>query len=297
MQVVITMAGRGRRFSEKGFHEPKPMVTVANRPVFSYLIDTYPSAWSLIFVLAEHDRSSQLESLIYEYSLKSRPREKVQVIYTPFSDRGPIDTVQAALPFLKTNEGVLVSYCDLAPVWNPQAFEQAILTFDMASVNYQGFHPTYKGPNSYCHVRVDQNHHVIQLQEKVFFTEEIEKEVTSAGIYYFKNKYLLAAALQQQAQQNLKYKNEFYVSFALQALLNQNFNYKILDFRIWRFIQFGTPADTERFEFWLQYLKTGKLDYQFQFIEPSHVPSRELASEFEKEKKYWQSVFKSFNVQ
>ena len=41
MQVVITIAGKGLRFSEKGFLQPKPSVIVGGRPAISYLIDSF----------------------------------------------------------------------------------------------------------------------------------------------------------------------------------------------------------------------------------------------------------------
>lgn len=301
MQVIITLAGRGKRFSEKGFHEPKPIVSVAGHPAISYLIDSFAKDWSLIFVLAEHDRESALEKTI----LRHAPNAKV--IYTPFSERGPIDTVLAAIPLLNEVDGVLVSYCDLAPVWSARDFEKAVMAvatgsmnpiYDMACVNYQGFHPTYLGPNSYCHVRVSSEaaSFVTQLQEKVLFTDHIEKETTSAGIYYFKNRDLLHQALQEQLRQNLKYKSEFYISLALQAALNKNSDLKILDYRIDHLVQLGTPADTERFEFWYQYLVKKNVQKKFLYIERSQQPIEENSKNFEQEKQYWLAVFRYFRI-
>lgn len=306
MQVIVTMAGRGQRFSEKGFLEPKPMVLAGGRPVFSYLIDSFSKNWSLIFVLAEHDRSSSLESSLKKYA--ELAGASLQVIYTAFSERGPMDTVQAAIPFLRAGEPVLVSYCDLAPIWNPSDFEKIVLNraanCDLASVNYQGFHPTYFGPNSYCHVQVDAKTQLISgLQEKVLFTDQIEKEITSAGIYFFKDKELLQLALSAQIEQNLQYKNEFYISLALQALLNKDKSLRVLDYRVAQVVQFGTPADIERFEFWLQYFTrardnfaTGEKQKKLLYIEASKTPISLGPKIFETEKSYWKKVFAYFKL-
>lgn len=292
MQVIITLAGRGKRFSEKGFHEPKALIHACGRPAISYLIQSFPLAWKLIFVLADHDRTSGLEAAI----LKSAPQAKV--IYTAFSERGPIDTVLAGVPFLNSEEGVLVSYCDLAPVWKSHQFEKALLDSgcDMASVNYQGFHPTYQGPNSYCHLLSDGHGWITKLQEKVLFTDRIQKEITSAGIYYFKNKALLEEALQEQFKQNLKYQNEFYVSLALQAILNKKPTSKILDYRIDHFVQLGTPADLERFEFWFNYINLSQKPKNFSYIEVAQQPNETHAEDFQKEKQYWYAVLINFDL-
>lgn len=291
MQVVITLAGRGQRFSDQGFYEPKPIIPVAGRPAIYYLIDSLAPDWALSFVLAEHDRDSQLEKIIKQ----KVPQAKV--IYTPFSERGPIDTVLAALPLLNSQEPVLVSYCDLALVWDSFDFVKKAAGFEMASVNYQGFHPTYLGPNSYCHVRVDSKTGLIcELQEKILFTDEIEKEITSAGVYYFKNKEILSLALQQQLQQDLKFKKEFYVSLALQAALNKNSDLRILDYRVSEVVQFGTPADVERFDFWLRYLSGEQPPQKLKHIEEDKSPLNFNPEIFEKEKLYWQKIFNYFEL-
>jgi NDP-sugar pyrophosphorylase family protein len=275
MQVVITVAGRGLRFSEKGFAEPKPAIRVAGRPAITYLIDSFAKDWKLIFVIGEHFRSSKLEQIVKNYA--DQKGKDAKVIYTPFSDRGPIDTVLAAMPILNHDEGVVTSYCDLALVWDCAQFEKSVQDYDLAVVNYQGFHPTYFGPNSYCHVQVDtEKKEVLQLQEKKLYTDALEKEVTSAGVYYFKNAGLLSEALNSQLQQDLKYGKEYYISLAVQALLNTS-PLRVLDYRIQHLIQLGTPFDIERFQHW--YNKRS-------LTEPF--------KEFELEKKYWDVIFKKF---
>lgn len=276
MQVVITLAGLGTRFTDKGHRTPKPMIEVAERPAIVFLIKSFSKNWSLFFVLGEHYKNLGLEALI----LQMLPTSKI--IYTAYSARGPIDTVKAALPFLQADKPVMTSYCDLALVWNPEDFNQAVQDYDMAVVNYQGFHPTYYGPNSYCHVQVNsKNHEVLYLQEKKLFTSELQTEITSAGIYYFKTAALLSAALAAQLQQNLKYGNEFYISLAIQALLYESKKYRVLDYRVENVVQLGTPADIERFQYWYDLVVLKK-------------PTEDLKIEnFELEKNYWDKIFTS----
>lgn len=275
MQVVITMAGQGQRFQQAGYTQPKPIVNVAGKPAVEYLINSFDSKWQLIFCIGEHFKDSNIEKTI----LKIKPNS--QIIYTKYSERGPIDTIQAAYPFLKWDEPILISYCDMALLWNSDDFKNKTRSYDMAVINYQGFHPTYLGPNTYCHVQV-KNNEVTQLQEKKLFTDSLEKEITSAGVYYFKNLELLKEALSSQLEQNLKYGNEFYTSLAVQALLNKR-AVRVLDYRIDHLIQFGTPEDIERFEFWYNSLVLKKKSEMISI------------SDFEREQKYWEKVFYSIS--
>ncbi len=282
MQVIITMAGLGSRFSAAGFVDPKPIVPVVGKPALAYLIESFSKSWKLFFVLADHDKNSKIESAIQNL----RPDSKI--IYTEFSKRGPIDTVLAAIPCLNHAEPVLTAYCDLVVFWDCDDFEKKVKGYDAAVVNYQGFHPSYLGPNSYCHVQVDEkNQTVIRLQEKKLFTDCLQNEITSAGFYYFKNPKLLTDALNLQLEQDLKFGNEFYISLAVQALLNKferSNNIQVLDYRVDYVVQFGTPEDIERFEYWYRY---------FNSIDQN--PNGQNSEKFNLEMNYWKKVFKLLN--
>lgn len=264
MQVVITIAGLGQRFQQQGYVDPKPLVSVINNPAIYYLIESFSKSWKLFFVIGEHLKNTTLESVIKSY------RPEAVVIYTVNSDRGPIDTVMAAIPFLRSEEPVAVSYCDYALVWNPADFEKFISfenrDCDVAIVSYRGFHPTYLGPNTYAHLLVNLgNFRVSKIQEKKLFGDDIQKEWSSVGFYYFRNVSLLGKGMQLQLKNNLKYGNEFYTSLAIQALLDDSAvlgnNFNVLNYEVSHILQMGTPADIDLIHKWyLIYQKKEKVE-------------------------------------
>ncbi|MBC7420814.1 MAG: NTP transferase domain-containing protein [Bdellovibrio sp.] len=274
MQVIVTMAGKGQRFLDAGFVDPKPLVEVGGKPAIQYLIEAFPATWKLFFVIGEHFRTSDIEEVVCNL------RPDAEVVYTDYSERGPVDTILAALPLLENeDEPVIVTYCDYTIIWDAKKFEESVKGYDAAVVSYQGFHPTYLGPNSYCHLKVVQDR-VFRLKEKAFFTEAIETEVTSAGLYYFKSVEFLGQCLASQVAQDLNYHNEFYTSLALQAAIFDDPTVKILNYPISHMVQFGAPEDIERFEFWYKTLVS-----KSSLIEPIAV------SDYAKEEKYWREVF------
>lgn len=240
MQVVITMAGQGQRFKDKDFLEPKPFILIKNRRMIEYLIEKFSPEWKLFFVVNE-----TLEPCYIDFLQNKYPESKI--IKTPYSERGPIDTVLAAWPFLKRSEPAIVTYCDYTLRWNPQYFEKKVIETqaDAAVVGYTGFHPTFLGPNSYCHYLV-KDQWVTQLQEKKMYTGKLETEWTSCGLYYFKSAEYLKYCLDEQLKQNLNYNGrEYYVSLAIQAALNTQPHTKILHYPIDHFTQLGTPFDIQ----------------------------------------------------
>lgn len=292
MQVIVTLAGLRNNFSEKGFSDPQALIKACGRPVISYLIHAFPTSWKLIFVLDEKDKTTSLESTILKMAAGS------EVVYTSKSDRGLVDSVLAGAQLLNSEEGVIVTSSDLAPIWKSHHFEKVVAESkcEMASINYQGVHPIYLGPSQYCHVQTDGNNLVTKLQENVMFTGQIEKEVTAAGIFYFKNKSFLQEALDEQIKQNLNSQNKFSISLALQAMLNKKPSIKILDYRIDHLVQLSSPADIERFDFWFNYIYLSQSPKAFSHIETNRLPLNQKPEDFKKEKQYWYTVLINFDL-
>lgn len=300
MQVVITMAGLGKRFSELGFRSPKPVVLLANYSTpIEYVLNSFPLDSKFLLVLGEHLIESEVVDQIH--LLQKKYNYNLKIIYCSYSSRGPVDTVLAACESLNPDEPILISYCDLAVQCDFKFFLNQVKNYSLASFDYQGFHPTYFGPNTYCHILSEsldassdsKLREVSLLQEKKGFTRSLDTEVTSCGVYYFLNKNLLVESLKEALVQNLKYGNEFYISQALQAMRNK-YQTKILDFRIEKLIQFGTPEDIERFNFWYLYFKNKS--FEFQFVPQKKRPLEFSKDLFEKEKTYWQELFHFFKI-
>jgi NDP-sugar pyrophosphorylase family protein len=262
MHVIITMAGLGQRFKDSGETVAKPFVSVGDQSALKHLTDILPDEWKIYFAVGDHLRSAQTESEIQKLNKKN-----YKIKYVPYSPRGPVDTVLAVLPELNPGEPVIVSYCDYTMIWNAEEFINQIQNSnsDAAIVSYKGFHPTYLGPNSYCHLQVDNNGFVTDLQEKKLFTDDLQSEWTSCGMYYFKSADFLKHCLHEQLKQDLCYRisslserAEYYTSLALKAMKNKNHEIKILNYQIEYFIQFGTPFDIQLYEYWKSYFSSLK---------------------------------------
>ncbi len=259
MQIIITMAGLGQRFKDAGESTPKPFIQVGEKSAVKHLTDVLPDDWKIFFAIRDHLKSTDTEN-----EIKKLNKKNYEIIYVPYSSRGPIDTVFAAMPVLNSEQPVIVSYCDYTMIWNATDFISKIKSTnsDAAVVSYRGFHPTYLGPNSYCHLNVDENNFVQQLQEKKLFTKDIESEWTSCGMYYFKSANFLKNCLSEQLHQDLCYradsKSEFYTSLSLQAMKNKIPDIKILNYEIKYFIQFGTPFDIQLYNYWSNYFSLKK---------------------------------------
>lgn len=245
MQVVVTMAGLGQRFKDQGYDIPKPFIKVGDKFAFQHLTETFPKNWKVYFVINK-DLDSSYQKIIRDTYPDSC------LVETNYSDRGPFDTVKAALPALNSHGPIIITYCDYSLLWNPEHFQKKVqeINPDAAVVGIRGFHVTYSGPNTYCHYQV-KDQFITQLQEKKMYSASIYEEWTSCGMYYFRNKNLLNESLQEQLIQNLNFQGkEYYISLSLQAMLNKKTEFKILNYPVDYMIQLGTPFDIQTYEYW-----------------------------------------------
>ena len=254
MQVIITLAGLGQRFSKSAEQIPKPLAVVMGKPAIYFLINMMDPSWELFFAIGEHWKNTELEKEI------KKIRPAANIVYVPYSLRGPLDTVLNVLPHLNSTRPVAVSYSDYAMLWNTHKFSEFLKTTDcdVCMTSYRGFHATYLGPNTYAHLQTDEKtNKIAEIQEKKLFGVDIENEWSSTGFHYFKTIEILKMGLSSQVQKNLKYDTEYYTSLAVQALIHEKaVNLKILNYEISHMMQMGTPQDIQQLNYWFRYIKT-----------------------------------------
>lgn len=296
MQFIITVAGLGQRFKDNAIGESqknlsKPFISVAGKIILQHLTDALPKNADYFFAIGKHLRD-HLGAEFIEAEIRKLDKKNSQIIYVDYSERGPLDTVLQTLPYVNPVLPTCVSYCDYTLKWDFKDFFRDVISMqaDAAIVSYTGFHPTFLGPNSYCHLRVKEDFSqqkadvecswVTDIQEKKLFTDKLENEWTSCGLYYFKSAQFLNECLQAQLDQRLCHESgEYYTSLAIKAMMLKDHNCRVLNFPISHFIQMGTPFDVQRFQFWYDYfiLKKESIDSRISFTS--------------QEETYWRNYF------
>lgn len=110
MKLVIPMAGRGSRFSNRGVMTPKPLVPVLGRPMIHWALESFrdfePS--EVIFIaLKDHDESGELSGALAE-----AVPWPTHVVWLEGVTEGQLCTVLAARDRLETDEDVVVFNTD-----------------------------------------------------------------------------------------------------------------------------------------------------------------------------------------
>ena len=117
MKVLIPMAGRGDRFVDKGYKDPKPLIKVNGKMIIEYILEMFGDTDDITFICNDdHLRYTKMEEILKELSPKS------SVVSLPNHKKGPIYTVMPFLDIVDDKEEVIVCYCDNPLRWDKYDF-------------------------------------------------------------------------------------------------------------------------------------------------------------------------------
>jgi dTDP-glucose pyrophosphorylase len=210
LNIVIPMAGRGSRFANAGYTDPKPLIPVGGKPMIQWVIDNVRPAQSHRFIficLAEHLATyPQVPATLRRLCLGC------EIVTVDKVTEGAACTVLLARPFIDNDEPLMIANADqfvelkiddyLAEMDRQQA-DGLIMTF-------WADHPKW----SYC--RMQTNDQVSEVLEKQVVSNE-----ATVGIYNFRRGRDYVRAADAMIAKNLRVNNEFYVAPTYNQLIGE----------------------------------------------------------------------------
>jgi len=237
LNIVVPMAGAGKRFADLGYLLPKPLIKVETVPmirlVISNLRPTQPHRF--IFVCqSTHVQQHDLNSLLGEWCPGSN------VVTVSGLTEGAACTVLAARDFIANDDPLMIANSDQ---WIDASIDEYLNK--MATESFDGYIMTmYANNPKWSFVELDSSQIVRRVVEK----EVISNEAT-VGIYNFKRglDFVLAAEAMILAEQRVN--GEFYVAPVFNTLIEQGCTVGIFNVgsEACGMYGLGTPEDLERF--------------------------------------------------
>jgi NDP-sugar pyrophosphorylase family protein len=235
MNIVIPMAGRGKRFAECGFKEPKPLIPVLGRPMYSWAIDGLPldTTSRLIFVcLRDHLQSSSLEADIRQRYAPYDP----QIISLDHVTEGQACTVLTAREQIDTENDLLI--------FNADTYCTTTLTRALANFGstVDGVLDVFRGlGDHWSFARSDQQGRVLETAEKRRISEW-----ATTGLYYFRVGREYVRHADDMIRAGDRSNGEFYVAPIYNRMIADGADIRINPVeRIW---VLGTPDELKAFE-------------------------------------------------
>lgn len=232
--VVIPMAGRGSRFADAGYDDPKPLIDVLGRPMYSWAVDSIPPALvsRLVFVcLAEHLDAYPLEQDIRERYAAFEP----VVVRLDRVTEGQACTVLEARPHIEPTAPLVIYNADTYCITDLEA------TLDTAGDAIGGVIGVFEAPGDHwSFARLDEAGRVVETAEK----RRISPWATT-GLYHFSRALDFLAAADDMVAADDRVSGEFYVAPVYNRLIADGVPIVVDVAReVW---VLGTPPELDRF--------------------------------------------------
>jgi NDP-sugar pyrophosphorylase family protein len=239
MNIVVPIVGMGKRFSEAGFQDPKPLIFVKGKEIVRHSIESFGIPGNYIFVIRKGQRSSDLRSLLFDIMPDS------QVIETEEMTEGAACSVLLARDLIDNNEELIIFNCDQRTEWDYRCFLDFCQNSEIEGVvtTYQHDNVVVGKSSPFSFIKIDDNKNAVMLEEKFAISD-----LSLCGIHYWKRGRDFVESAAEMIRKDDRINNEFYVSRTYNYLIAKGKKIRHFPIPKGQFFSLGTPEDLKIFE-------------------------------------------------
>lgn len=256
MNILIPMAGEGKRFKNAGYKVSKPAILTYDRksgdkvPMVVCATKDLPGVLktgeNLIYVERDFHRKDGTEQVIKKYF----PQATFMAIQR--LTEGQACTCLLAKPYIDNDEELLIAGCDNGMEYNIKKFNELRNKADVLVFTYRHNEIVLSNPNAYGWMVVDSENNVVATSIKNAISSNPMEDHAVVATFWFKKGSMFVESAEKMIAQNDRIHNEFYVDQAVKYALEIGLKVKV--FEIERYIGWGMPEDYQlyqkTFEYW-----------------------------------------------
>ena len=231
LRILIPMAGKGSRFSEKGYVFPKPLVEINKKPMIQVVIENLNIECEYIFLVQkEHIQKYNIDKMLQLIQPNSK------IVELDGITEGAASTTLLAKNFINDDNPLLIANSDQYIEWDSNEVMYRFINKDVDGgiLIFESTHPKWS------YAKTDENGYVVEVAEK----NPISNNAT-VGIYYWKKGSDYVKYAESMIKKNIRVNNEFYVCPVYNQAIEDN--KKIIVEKVESMWGIGTPEDLEVF--------------------------------------------------
>ncbi len=212
MNIIIPMAGMGKRMRPHTLTIPKPLIPIAGKPIVQRLVEDIAEVCKdkineVAFVIGDFGQEVELQLLAIAKSIGAEGR-----IYYQDEALGTAHAVMCATPSLYGE--VIVAFAD--------TLFKAEFDLDKSADGTIWVHKV-ANPSQFGVVKLDAENNISDFIEKPV---EFISDLAIIGIYYFKDGENLLDEIQYLVDNNIKDKGEYQLTNALENMKNKGLKFR-----------------------------------------------------------------------
>lgn len=233
LNIVVPMAGRGSRFLNAGYKNPKPLISIYGHPMIAYVTKNIMPRQEHRFIyicLQEHLERYHLEKTLKEMA------PGCEVIPVGDVTQGAACTVLLAEKYINNEQPLMIANSD-------QYIDMDMNDYLAHLGQAQGLIMTMPAEHpKWSYIQYDENHWVTMVREK----EVISHEATT-GIYNFRHGADFVKYAKQMIDKNIRVQGEFYVAPVYNEMIADGMKIGFCDVGE-NMYGLGTPEDLNCFQ-------------------------------------------------
>lgn len=239
LNVVIPMAGTGKRFADAGYRLPKPLIMVDNEPMIgSVLRNLNLSAHSFVTLVCLQDFYDMYGEVLHRICTQQNLEYDIVPIEKP--TKGAACTLLEVQARIDNNNEFLFANCDQL-VLQPGYLQHA-LTYWRKHKADGGIICFFKDHPQWSYVNLNHKGLVVRVVEK-----QVVSNFATVGIYYYWQGKNFVRCAKKMIEDNKQVNGEFYAAPVYNYLLRDN-QKKVLPYLVNDVYAIGMPEDLDIYE-------------------------------------------------
>lgn len=231
LNILIPMAGSGKRFKENGYVLPKPLIPVQGKPMIQVVTDSIGIDGHYIFLVQkEHYEKYVMGKTLGGIVGSSR------VIQVNGLTEGACCTTLLASDYIDNDRELLMANSDQYIEWFPKDFYSKIDTEEMDACIL-----TFNAcEEKWSYAQCDNTGRVVRVAEK-----EVISDKATVGIYWWRYGRDYVRFAKQMIEKDIRVNGEYYVCPVFNEAIAAGLRVGIYD--VSHMSGLGTPEDLEKF--------------------------------------------------
>jgi NDP-sugar pyrophosphorylase family protein len=248
--TIMPMAGKGSRFTHRGYNVSKPLLDVNGYPMVIEAIKCLPTTTNYIFVcLNEHLNNSPIRENILKYY------PNAMIIGIDNTTDGQACTVEIAIKEanIDLDSPILITACDNGVYYDSIEYNKLLedTNNDIIIWSFRNNQTSKINPNMYAWLKVDENNNIQHVSCKKFIYDDPLKTHAIIGTMFYRKARYFIDGLNKNYQENIRTNGEFYVDDVINQNIKDGLTVKVFESKY--YICWGTPDDYETYLYWQRF--------------------------------------------
>ncbi len=265
MNIIIPMAGAGKRFADEGYRISKPAIPTIDRrsgkelPMVVCAAGDLPgvekNGANVTFIDRAFHKAGGVEDAIKKHF------PAASFITVENLTEGQACTCLLAKDKINNDEELLIAGCDNGMVFDERKFGKEKKKADCLVFTYRHNEAVLENPDAYGWMRVDAGNNITGTSIKKAVSDNPLEDHAVVATFWFRHGSDFVRAAERMIKENDRINNEFYVDQVAKHILELGLKARV--FEIDRYICWGTPKDYEEYQATIRYWARFVADKRF----------------------------------